>query len=435
MQTNIYKGQTTGWYEFDKIIYGNATSLNPEDEVMLGRYVLLCYCETAFTEAEKLDIESRESNDGLTDDRLDYWNNYNIDKISKDRMIYKKVYKYNQAKYVEIGKINEINVYNNAGIMQQYDASNIVTVQDIVISDKIGSYNRTDKIDSGTDLQTILNNMLSQRLQPDATNPSATIVLTNVGPNGGNVIGEIGSPFIAKYKTTFSSGSFTYGPATGCTSTKATVFIDDKDKSVTITANGLDGATGSLAEFKIPDDTPRTLTLLYGWTASNGTPVDNLGDDATNKDEIKIDAASGQIAYSTHTVTGYRNYWYGFSSSTEYTDITRNTSTNICSGGTNTLIAGDAAISNKTLPTITATEDDDRMPVVVMPTNANKRVVSATMPSSLNAPVTFTKLGTINLQGYSYKGIDGDLISYDVWGYIANNMPIGADFSIVIGQA
>lgn len=76
---------------------------------MLGRYVLLCYCRTAFTEEEKLDIENRESDEGLTNDRLEYWKNYNTDnKISKDRMIYKKVYKDEKIQYIEIGRINEI---------------------------------------------------------------------------------------------------------------------------------------------------------------------------------------------------------------------------------------------------------------------------------------------------------------------------------------
>lgn len=117
MLTNIYKGQTTGWYEFDKIIYGNANEdLDPKDEVMLGRYIVLCYCKTALTEEEKLDIESRENNDGLTDDRLDYWDNYNTDnKISKDRMIYKKIYIGNEVQYVEIGRVNDVTM-NDARI-------------------------------------------------------------------------------------------------------------------------------------------------------------------------------------------------------------------------------------------------------------------------------------------------------------------------------
>lgn len=76
---------------------------------MLGRYVLLCYCRTAFTEEEKLDIESRESDEGLINDRLEYWKNYNADnKISKDRMIYKKIYIGDEVQYAEIGRVNDV---------------------------------------------------------------------------------------------------------------------------------------------------------------------------------------------------------------------------------------------------------------------------------------------------------------------------------------
>lgn len=119
MFSNIYKGQTTGWYEFDKIIYGNASeNLDPADGVLLGRYILLCYCETAFTEAEKLEIENETSSENLTDDKHIYWKNYDADgKISKDRMIYKKIYKDEKTQYIEIGRINEIkdNSLNSPG--------------------------------------------------------------------------------------------------------------------------------------------------------------------------------------------------------------------------------------------------------------------------------------------------------------------------------
>lgn len=111
MFSNIYKGQTTGWYEFDKIIYGNATNLDPKDEIMLGRYILLCYCETAFTEAEKLEIEKSNGSD-LSEDRKQYYENFQKDKVSKDRMIYKKVYD-NGFKYIEIGYATALNYYTN----------------------------------------------------------------------------------------------------------------------------------------------------------------------------------------------------------------------------------------------------------------------------------------------------------------------------------
>lgn len=320
-----------------------------------------------------------------------------------------------------------------------YDASNVYTSSKITLAGDYGTDSRGDKltrignkkigdeIAAGTSLQSILMDILSQRLQPSASNPSASVVLTNSGNNGGNISVEIGTSYTPKYRTTFSTGSFTYGPATGCTPTAASVQVVGVDSTkVDIAANALSGASGSLPAYTVADATSRKLRVTYGWTASTSTPVDNLGDTATNG--TKIDAASGKTADSSHTITGYRNYWYGFIGSTDHSTISRDSSTNVCGDGTKNLTAGNAAISAKTLPTITAAAGD-RMPVVVMPTAAGKKVSSASMPSSLNAPVTFTKLGTVNL-----KGLDGygDAVSYDVWGYVADDMPVGADFSIVI---
>ena len=320
-----------------------------------------------------------------------------------------------------------------------YDASNVYTSSKITLAGDYGTDSRGDKltrignkkigdeIAAGTSLQSILMDILSQRLQPSSSNPSASVVLTNNSSSGANVSVEIGTSYTPKYKTSFSAGSFTYGPATGCTSTAASVQVVGIDSTkVDIAANALNGASGSLPAYTVGDATSRKLRVTYGWTASTGTPVDNLGDLATNG--TKIDAASGKTADSSHTITGYRNYWYGFIGSTDHSTISRDSSTNVCGDGTKNLTAGNAAISAKTLPTITAVAGD-RMPVVVMPTAAGKKVSSATMPSSLNAPVTFTKLGTVNL-----KGLDGygDAVSYDVWGYVADDMPVGADFSIVI---
>ncbi len=320
-----------------------------------------------------------------------------------------------------------------------YSASNVYTSSKITLAGDYGKDSRNDAITSignkrigdeiaaGTSLQALLMDILSQRLQPSATNPSAGVYLTNNNNNGANVSVEIGTEYTPKYRTTFSTGSFTYGPATGCTSTAASVQVVGVDATkVEIAANALNGSNGSLKSYTVGDATSRKLRVSYGWTASTGTPKDNLGDPATNG--TKIDAASGKTADSSHTITGFRNYWYGFIGTTDYTTIARDSSTNVCGDGTKNLTAGGAAISAKTLPTITAAAGD-RMPVVVMPTAAGKKVSSASMPSSLNAPVTFTKLGTVNLKGLNGYG---DAVSYDVWGYVADDMPVGADFSIVI---
>jgi hypothetical protein len=52
------------------------------------------------------------------------------------------------------------------------------------------------------------------------------------------------------------------------------------------------------------------------------------------------------------------------------------------------------------------------------------------MPSSLNAPVTFVK----STKTVKLHGLNGfDEAEYDLWYYKSDDMPVGADFSIVLG--
>ena len=58
------------------------------------------------------------------------------------------------------------------------------------------------------------------------------------------------------------------------------------------------------------------------------------------------------------------------------------------------------------------------------------RFPSASMPSSLNAPVTFVK----STKTVKLHGLNGfDEAEYDLWYYKSDDMPVGADFSIVLG--
>jgi hypothetical protein len=172
--------------------------------------------------------------------------------------------------------------------------------------------------------------------------------------------------------------------------------------------------------------------LAEGMKAGESVLIDMSSIDPV--ESKKIAAGTAHCDARTIKRSGWRNYWYGFVSTTTAAGLTRITDSaaanyNKVTDGTKTLTAGGAAISNKTLPTITAAAGD-RMPVVVFPTAAKKKVASASMPGSLNAPVTFTKIGTVNLAGAN----GASAVSYDIWGYVADDMPVGADFSIVIGN-
>lgn len=217
-----------------------------------------------------------------------------------------------------------------------YSASNVFLKKDITIAgnfDKVGNYEKNSKINAGTSLEAMLSSMLSQRLQPSATSPSGSILLTNMNAtNGGNVEVEIGTTYSPKYKTSFSAGSFTYGPETGVTPTAASVAFGTSSAKVDgvtadIAVNSLNGATGTLPGYVVPDTTKRYLYLTYGWTASTGEAVDNLGDLATNG--TKIDAATGKSATSTHGVTGIRKMFGG--SSVDQPTLDSNTIRNLVS--------------------------------------------------------------------------------------------------------
>ena len=323
-----------------------------------------------------------------------------------------------------------------------YSASNVYFKDNITLA---GSYTSVGNVSlrdgtlsaKGKSLADVMQSIFTKELYPTADLPSLEL------SGGSNTSGEVGSSYTLPEVTLTVKdvGSYTYGPATGIVFQTGNLTLS-QDGTTNRVSNTSDYGAAKTLKLTATDsatlytDSAKSYKFVASGTYTQGAmPVTNLNNEyptvriasgtatAVNKD-------NGGQAYRTITRSGWRNYWYGFISTTEYSNITRNTSTNAVGDGTKTLIAGGSAISNKTLPTITAAAGD-RMPVVVMPTSARKKVASASMPSSLNAPVTFTKLGTVNLEGYN----GASAVSYDVWGYIADDMPVGADFSIVIANA
>lgn len=224
--------------------------------------------------------------------------------------------KYSYTSYVydsELDVEGDASTYGWSAMDGNYSADNVFLKNKITLAGNYGGSNTNvgnkkigDSFEAGTSIQSLLMDILSQRLQPSKTNPSATIIFTNKNSSGKDDEVEIGTTYTPMYKTTFSDGKFTYDEVTGCTSTEATVTFDGKTK--TIAADALNGATGSMDSVVIDNTTKKKFTLTYGWTASTITPKDNLGDPATNG--VTIDAASNQSATSSHGVTGFR-YAFG----------------------------------------------------------------------------------------------------------------------------
>lgn len=197
-----------------------------------------------------------------------------------------------------------------------YNAENVYFDDDILVTTKIGTIQELTNGQAtlsakGKNLMTVLSSLMAERKNPTATLPSGTVELTNSGNANYNV--EIGTTVTPSWKTTFSAGSYSYGPATGVSATAATVALStDSTNTASIDAGSMNGKTGSLAPFVVEDATKHYIKVTYGWTESTATPVDNFGDAYTNvANNLPIQAASNKSDSSTYYIAGYRNAFYG----------------------------------------------------------------------------------------------------------------------------
>ena len=98
-------------FVFDKI-YNNFYEASEDvgnDTVLVGRYILVAYCDTAFTKDERTKIESNwDSIAKPTADEEAYHENFITDggKTSKDRKVYRKTYQNNEYKYQEVASLH-----------------------------------------------------------------------------------------------------------------------------------------------------------------------------------------------------------------------------------------------------------------------------------------------------------------------------------------
>lgn len=327
-----------------------------------------------------------------------------------------------------------------------YDASNVYFGNDFTLAGSystVGNIALSDKTLSakGKSLEQVIQSIFTKELYPTKDLPTISL------SGDSDQTGEVGTSYSLPTVTVKVSdvGSYTYGPATGivfetgnltiaeCAEGGVASATNKKSNTSNATTNSTISLTAGNGKGTVYTDSAISYTFDAMGTYTQGAmPVTNLGNEYPSE---RIAAGTANCTARTVKRTGWRNYWYGFVSTTGYSNITRitdssNANYNKVTDGTKYLTAGGAAISNKTLPTITAAAGD-RMPVVLFPTSAKKKVASASMPGSLNAPVTFTKLGTVNIAGAN----NASAVSYDVWGYVADDMPVGADFSIVIGNA
>lgn len=209
-------------------------------------------------------------------------------------------------------------VYNGinwAAMDGNYSAENVYLSKNISFAGDytaIGNYKKGgESLKAGTSLQAILSGLLEKELYPEATKPGAS-----VATSGG--VGEVGTSYEPPTATlTTTVGSYTYGPATGCTFLAGQVTLAEAENGdgvvsaankvsnesimannskITLKAAGANGTYG---------DTAKSYKFTAKATYTDGAvPKTNLGNDYSSK---QIKSATITTNTATATFTGYRN--------------------------------------------------------------------------------------------------------------------------------
>lgn len=291
--------------------------------------------------------------------------------------------KYSYTAYVYDGT-------NWAAMDGNYSAENVYTSDKITLAGNftsVGNYQKGKVIDEGTSMQSILADMLSQRLQPATPTEPAVSVTFNSGAK------EVGTKITPAYSATLSAGSYTYGPATGITAKSWSVVAKNGSTEVAT----LTTASGSFDEITVNESTSYYVTASA--THDAGTVAkDNLGADSNPVKQI----AAGTKTKDSAKITGYRAWFYGFKGADNLIDVSNITSANV-RGLTS---------SNGSIPATLTTNKMQQM-FFAAPKGKIKSVGVANATNG--APQTVTKVTDIQVEG-----ADGfTAAAYDVF-YVSN---------------
>lgn len=285
-----------------------------------------------------------------------------------------------------------------------YRADNVYFDDDITYTVAIGTLAKPSGsakfAAKGKNVEQVLSSLMAQEANPSKSNPAVSF-----SAQGGFGTFEIGTKKNLTYTAALSTGSYTYGPATGITA-----------QTWEVSCTGVTGtkstATG-IFENVVAEATAKKITAKA--TYNEGTvPVTNLGNPYPAG---KI--AAGSTSKDSNELKGVRYMFWG--PMTE-ADMALN------SANIRALAHKDAA-GAKTLGTFGAGAGAKKV-VVAVP--AGRKITKVLMPSALNADVTalFVKQGSQS----SVEGAEGyTAAAYDVYVYQPASIDAGETYSVTIG--
>ena len=297
-------------------------------------------------------------------------------------------------------------VYDNAwkAMDGNYRADNVYFDDDITYTVAIGTLAQPSGsakfAAKGKNVEQVLSSLMAQEANPTKTEPAVSFTA-----KGGFGTFEIGTKKNLTYTAALSSGSYTYGPATGITA-----------QTWEVSCTGVTGtkstATGSFEDV-VAEATPKKITAKA--TYNEGTiPVTNLGNPYPGG---KI--AAGSTSKDSYELKGVRYMFWGPMTDA---DMALN-SANIRA------LAHKQASDTGTLGTFGAGAGAKKV-VVAVP--AGRKITKVLMPSALNADVTalFVKQGSQS----SVEGAEGyTAAAYDVYVYQPASIDAGETYTVTIG--
>ena len=267
-----------------------------------------------------------------------------------------------------------------------YNANNVYFDKDLTYTANIG-VKTVPASGSGTiaaagkNVKDVLASILAKEENPKTTQPSASMSSSNIKDY------EVGTNVTINYSISTNPGSYTYGPNTGVT------FSGHK---ATFNGETVTGASGTFTSVQVTDST--NLSISGSVNYSDGAiPKTNLGNNYTSG-QIK----AGTKTLSKGTLTGYRNWFYGYKAGGATIDVSALDSAKIRA----------LTAQNGGFP---ATLDTNKMQQMFFAIPKGRKTEVSVANNVNGAPCTVTKVTDVMVEGAN--GFTA--VAYDVW-YVNN---------------
>ena len=267
-----------------------------------------------------------------------------------------------------------------------YNAENVYFADNLTYTAPIGvltvpSSGSGTIASSGKNVKDVLASILAKEKNPVITQPSASMSSSNIGAY------EAGTNVTINYSISTNPGSYTYGPATGVT------FSGHK---ATFNGETVTGASGTFTSVQVTDTTNLSITGSVNYS-DGAIPVTNLGNNYTSG-QIK----AGTKNLSKGTLTGYRNWFYGYKAGGATIDVSALDSAKIRA----------LTPQNGGFP---ATLDTNKMQQMFFAIPKGRKTEVSVANNVNGAPCTVTKVTDVMVEGAN--GFTA--VAYDVW-YVNN---------------